>query len=177
MPPQRRETNVSQIEMLSTSAEPTDVSYHPALNDALRDLRLTNGRSLTDGEGRGNDSKASLLMAFVIIDTVSGKSEKSSTTQRANWYRVLGQYGYSEDESAYLLATSHSLTHGYGTPKPIANRRVVFTNDADARAVDLSNASFASISIPAVNRLVEAIAAQHYSEWDVSLLDPDIHLK
>jgi hypothetical protein len=172
----KHRSNVKQFEMLATSTKTSDVTYHPALNDALRDLRFTNGRSVANGEGVGNDSKASLLVGFTIIDTIAGKAEKATTAQRANWFRLLSQYGFNENECSYLLATHLSLAHGYSTPKPIANHRILLSGDPDVQAIDVGSA-VATISVPSVNTLVEEIAAQHYGEWDTTLLDPDIHLK
>lgn len=153
---------------------PNNTSVNEHLREALKDLRIANDRSSTDGSGDGNSSKASFLIGCAIIDTLAG-STVGGASQASKWYSLLSEYGYPDDETMFLLAAYQSVSHGYWVPQPLNGRHVHFTDTVSDEVIDTTQDAV-NISIPAFNTLVEAIAAKSYGNWDTSLTDTDIHL-
>jgi hypothetical protein len=151
-----------------------DSNLYPTLVLALRDMREANGREETTGAGVGNRSWIGLSLGMVVLDTLSGDDPKVG----ARWERLLTAHGVSTDDARIIYKLRCSLLHGYGLPQPkdVLGRKVVITPDRDAYALDTSKDGLAVVSVPAFcGCLVERIVAEAPDDWDISLIDTDLH--
>jgi hypothetical protein len=145
-----------------------DSNLYPTLVLAMRDMRTAHGRDETTGAGDGAASWPGLTVGMIVLDTLSG----TATPVQARWMNFLKSNGISEHDAKIIYATRNAILHGYGPPTDLnktGGRRVLFTDDTAAYAVDTSTTGLARISVPVFcSRLVERIAVSVPDSWDVS---------
>jgi len=150
-------------------ALPPDRDTHLPLELALRDMRTANGRDENTGRRMGNSSWIGVCLGMVVLDTLSGTSKPVW----ARFKKLLTDHNIEPDDADILWSCRNALLHGYGVPKPahVGNRNVLFTDDADAYALDTSHPQLVLLSVPVFcSHLVERLAAAVPDQWDRSLI-------
>lgn len=141
---------------------------------ALRDMRTANGRDEDSGARVGNDSLIGLCLGMVVLDSLTSESGVGK-----RWRSLLTSHDVSAEDADVIYAVRNSVLHGYGPPKPekVRGRRVVFTGNLDACALDTDRADLAMLSVPVFcGSLVERVAAATPESWDMSLVDTNLPL-
>jgi hypothetical protein len=144
-----------------------------SMRRALRDMREANGRDPRTGAGRGNNSRVALVLAMIVLDTLSGNDPMVGR----RWRRLLTSHGISEEDAELVYELRCALLHGYGSPalEKTGGAPIWFDNDPTAYALDTSkNNGWIVLSVPVFcGRLVERIAAEIPGDWDTSLINTD----
>jgi hypothetical protein len=160
--------------MLRCELQPSNV--YPTLTLALRDLRQANGRDPVTGAGIGNESWIGLSLGMIVLDTLTGSTERGVGRR---WGRLLTSHGISDEDAVIIYKMHNSLLHGYGIPKPsdTGGRTVLLIPDPSTYALDTTQDGWALLSVPVFcGRLVERIAAETPSTWDTSLINTDYRI-
>lgn len=146
---------------------------YPSLFLALRDLRQAHGRDPETGEGLANSSWIALSLGMIVLDSLTSSTASVGT----RWTALLVKHGVDQDDAEIIYATRNALLHGYGMPRPekVGHRKVLFTGDVGAYALNTENPHQVLLSVPAFCAgLVERIAGAAPQDWDTTLIDTDI---
>lgn len=88
--------------------------HQSTLTLALRDMRQAHGRDVVNGSGFGNESWVALVLAMIVLDTLTGEEQQD---QGRRWRELLVGHDVPRPDAEIAYALRCSLLHGYGLPR------------------------------------------------------------